>query len=168
MPGEFVLDASEYHRTGFRAHPVGGRCVCADSKDLVGAWITVSATSEQDGKKTELFGPNVKGIQIFDASGRFAIIAMRDDLPKIASKNRQTATAEEAQKIQQGSIAYFGTWTVNESDRTLIVQIEADTFPSFAGTMQTRRFEISGDQLTITNPTGTSGGILTVVLRRAK
>jgi hypothetical protein len=138
------------------------------AKDLVGAWITVSITSQHGDKKIELFGPNPKGIQIFDASGRFAIIAMRDDLPKITSNNRQTQTAEESQKIARGSIAYYGTWTANDIDKTLIVNIEGDTFPNFAGTVQKRRFDISGDQLTITNPTGASGGILTVVLKRAK
>jgi hypothetical protein len=50
----------------------------------------------------------------------------------------------------------------------LIANKEADMFPNFAGTTQKRRFEISGDQLTITNPTGASGGILSVVLKRAK
>jgi hypothetical protein len=116
--------------------------------DLIGAWNTVSIVSEQDGKKVELFGSNVKGIQIFDAFGRFAIIAMRGDLPKVASNNRQTATPEEALQIQRGAIAYFGTWTANDADKTLIVSIEADTFPNFAGKTQKRRFEITGDQLT--------------------
>ena len=88
--------------------------------------------------------------------------------PKFASNNRQSATADEALQIQRGAIAYFGTWKANEADKTLIVNIEADTFPNFAGTTQKRHFEISGDQLIITNPTGASGGFLTVVLRRAK
>ena len=47
--------------------------------------------------------------------------------------------------IQRGAIAYFGTWRANEADKTLIVNIEADTFPNFAGTTQKRHFEISGD-----------------------
>jgi hypothetical protein len=145
-----------------------GNSSAQTAKDLVGAWNTVSIVSEHDGKKVALFGSNVKGIQIFDASGRFAIIAMRGDMPKVASNNRQTATAEEALQIQRGTIAYFGTWTANDADKTLIVNIEADTFPNFVGTTQKRRFEISGDQLTITNPTGASGGVLTVVLERAK
>lgn len=146
----------------------GSGAAAQTAKDLVGAWITVSITSQHGDKRIELFGSNPKGIQIFDASGRFAIMAMRGDLPKIASNNRQTQTAEESQKIALGSIAYYGSWTANDANKTLTVRIEGDTFPNFAGTEQTRRFDISGDQLTITNPTGASGGVLTVVLKRAK
>jgi len=69
-----------------------GHLAAQTAKDLVGAWNTVSIVSEHDGKKVELFGSNVKGIQIFDASGRFAIIAMRGDLPKVC--------------IEQSSICY--------------------------------------------------------------
>ena len=138
------------------------------AKDLVGAWMTVSITSQHGDKQVEPFGPNPKGIQIFDASGRFAIMAMRNDLPKVVSNNRQTQTMEESQTITRGTIAYFGTWTANDADKTLTVNIEGDTFPNFAGTVQKRRFEISGDQLVITNPTGASGGIVTVVLKRAR
>jgi hypothetical protein len=151
---------------GILSLPIGASA--ESGKDLVGAWMTISAISRDGDKKIEIFGPNPKGIQIFDASGRFAIIAMRNDLPKIASNNRQTSTAEESQRITRGSIAYYGTWTVNDVDKTLTVKIEGDTFPNFVGTAQTRHFEISGDQLTITNPTGASGGVVTVVLKRAK
>lgn len=42
------------------------------------------------------------------------------------------------------------------------------SFPNFAGTTQTRRFEISGDQLTIANPTPAVGSAAKVVLKRAK
>lgn len=164
--GENAL--TDHNRTGYRTSAIGERRVRANCKDLVGAWMTVSITSQHGDKKIELFGSNPKGIQIFDASGRFAIIAMRGDLPKVASNNRQTQTAEESQKIALGSIAYYGSWTANDADKTLTVKIEGDTFPNFAGTEQRRRFEISGDQLTITNPTGASGGVLTVVLKRAK
>ena len=31
------------------------------AKDLVGTWTLVSITIEQDGKKTDLFGPNPQG-----------------------------------------------------------------------------------------------------------
>jgi Lipocalin-like domain len=68
-------------------------------KDLVGAWTIVSMTVEGEGKKSEPFGPNPIGTQIYDSSGRFASILMRSDLPKVASNNRATSTPEESQKI---------------------------------------------------------------------
>ena len=139
------------------------------AKDLVGAWIIVSVTVEQGDKKIESFGPNPKGTQIYDASGRFATVVMRGDLPNVASNNIQTSTAEESQIIAHGSLAYYDTYTVNEADKTVSVKIEGASFPNFAGTAQTRRFAISGDQLTITNPTAQlSAGVAKVVLKRAK
>jgi hypothetical protein len=139
------------------------------AKDSIGAWTTVSVTVEQGDKKFEPIGPNPKGTQFYDASGRFAYIQMRGDLPKIASNNMQTATTEESEKIARGSIAYYGSWMANDADKTVTVRIEGATFPNFAGTEQTRQFAISGDQLTITNPRhAVGGGVLKIVLTRAK
>ena len=143
-------------------------CASAQTaKDLVGAWTTVSMTVERDDKKFEPIGSNPKGTQIYDASGRFAYIQMRGDLPKIASNNMQTATSDEAEKIARGSIAYYGSWTAN--DGIVTVKIDGATFPNYAGTEQKRQYAISGDQLIITNPSSAvGGGIIKIVLTRAK
>ena len=138
------------------------------AKDLIGAWLTVSVAVDQGDRKLEPFGPNAKGTQIYDASDRFATIVMRGDLPKVASNNMQTSTAEESLIIAHGSLAYYGTYTVNDVDKTVTVKIEGASFPNFAGTTQTRRFEISGDELTISNPTPAVGSAAKVVLKRAK
>jgi hypothetical protein len=105
--------------------------------------------------------------RFYDANGRIATIVMRPDLPKVASNNRMTATAEESQKIVHGSIAYFGTYTTNEADHSVTVQIEGATLPNWMGTSQKRTYTISGDQLTISNPTGSGAGAATVLLKRA-
>ena len=65
------------------------------AKDLVGAWTLVSITVEQGGKKVDYFGSNPQGQAIFDPNGRFSMIITRSDVPKLASKNRETGTAEE-------------------------------------------------------------------------
>jgi hypothetical protein len=39
--------------------------VAETAKDLVGTWTLVSITREQDGKKTDYFGPNPQGQLIF-------------------------------------------------------------------------------------------------------
>jgi hypothetical protein len=138
------------------------------AKELLGAWTIVSITVEGDGKKLEPFGPNPGGTQTYDSNGRFASMAMRSDLPKIASNNRGTATLEESQKIVHGSIAYYGSYTINEADKSITMQMEGATFPNWVGTTHKRLFAISGDTLTITNPTPSGGGgVLTVVLKRA-
>jgi len=137
-------------------------------KSLVGAWTIVSITFEQGDKKAEPYGPEPRGTQMFDAAGRFAVILARGDLPKVASNNRETATAEESQKITHGSIAYFGSYTANETEKTMTLQIEGATFANWVGTTQKRQYAISGDTMTITNPTVSAGsGVARIVLKRA-
>jgi len=139
----------------------------AQDKNLVGAWTIVSITYEQNGKTTEPYGANVRGTQVFGADGRFAVVVTRADLPKVASNNRETATAEEAVKIVHGSIGYFGSYTTNAADNSVTVQIEGATFPNWVGTSQKRTYTISGDEMHLINPTASGGGSAKVVLKRA-
>ena len=68
----------------------------------------------------------------------------------------------------QGSIAIFGTYSVSETDKTLTIHIEDCTFANWKGTDQKRPFNISGDELNITNPTSsTSTGSNQQVWKRA-
>ena len=65
------------------------------ANDIVGTWTLVSITLEQDGKKTDFYGPNPQGQATYDANGRVSVIIARSDLPKFASNNRQAGTPEE-------------------------------------------------------------------------
>src|SRR5438093_12893014 len=77
-------------------------------EQLVGTWMYVSSTSTRaDGSKTDL--SNLKGIMIYTSDGHFAFVSVRDDLPKLANPDRARATAEDAQAVLAGSIAYYGT-----------------------------------------------------------
>ena len=139
------------------------------AKDLVGTWTLVSVTLEQDGKKSDLFGPNLRGQVTFGPNGRMSFIITRSDLPKFASNNRQAGTPEENKAVAQGSIAYFGTYSVSEKDKTFTIHIVGTTFPNWIGTDQKRPFTISGDELKWTTPTTSLGsGTALDVWKRAK
>ena len=112
--------------------------VAQSAKDLVGTWNLVSVTNTQDGKKTDLFGPNPKGVLVFDANGRYALVFLRSDLPKFTSTNRATGTPEENKAVVQGSIAHFGAYSVDDNNKTIIFRIEASTFPNWSGAEQKR------------------------------
>jgi len=143
--------------------------VCAQTvKDLAGTWTIVSNVTEQDGKKTDTFGPNPKGILVVDANGRYVIAFARADLPKIASNNRTTATPEENKAIVGGSVTHFGTVSVNAADQTITFKIETATFPNWDGTEQKRPFTVTGDELTYTVAAASGGGTATSVWKRAK
>ena len=148
-------------------HPASVRAQMA-GKDLVGTWNLTSISSEQNGVKTETYGPGAKGQLLLDAGGRFSTIYSRADLPKFASNARTTGTPEENKAIVQGSLAYFGTYTVTEADKTINLRIETSTFPNWNGTDQKRTYTLSGDELTIINAQASGGGTAQVVWKRAK
>jgi len=142
----------------------------SDKERLVGSWTLVSLTAGEGADQTLPFGPHPKGSMMVDANGRFSITVVRSDLPTLASHNRMTGTAEENTAIVRGSIAYFGTYTIDEATHVITVNIEGSTFPNFAGGSQTRilSFNGDGDEVTYINPTPSNrGAVARVTYRRA-
>ena len=135
------------------------------AKDFVGTWTLVSSVISKEGTKIDTFGPNPSGTVMFGSDGHYALIFLRSDLPKVASGNRTSATPDEAQAIARGSIATFGTYTVE--GKTIVIHIQGATFPNWNGAEQHRAFSLSGDELTYTSP-GTTGVPTQVTVRRVK
>ena len=96
-----------------------------------------------------------KGIIVFTSDGRFIYLYSRGDLPKFASNNRATGTADENKAVVQGSIATFGTYSV--AGKELSLKIEQSTFPNWIGADQKRTIAITGDELKWHNPAGSGG-----------
>jgi hypothetical protein len=154
--------------------PFAASDACAQQKaantaeQLIGHWTLVSVKNEQDGKTTEPFGPNPKGLFIFDRSGRYAILIFRSDLPKFSSNNLDNGTPDENKAVVTGSLAHFGTYSVNEKEGSYTLRPEAGTFPNWVGIDQKRSFSVSKDELKITNPGAAKGGTSTLILKRAR
>jgi hypothetical protein len=139
------------------------------AQQIQGNWILVSVTNEQDGKKTELYGPKPRGSIMLAPDGRFSLILMRASLPKFAANNRAQGTAAENQAVVQGSLAEFGTYFVaSEPEHLVIWRIQGGTFPNWDGTDQKRILMVSGDELRVENPAGSTGGRNYLVFKRAK
>jgi len=139
------------------------------NKQLVGTWTAVSQYVDQNGKKIEAFGPNPKGMVIFDANGRFMVVLQRTALPKFASNNRMAGTPEENKAIVQGSLGYFGRYSVDEKERKLKLHYDGSTYPNWDGENHTRTIALSGDNLELISPvTTTGGGTIHLFLRRVK
>ena len=96
-----------------------------------------------------------------------AIIMLRADMPKFASNNRLQGTPEENKAIVQGSISHFGTYAVNEADKTITFHIQTSTFPNWDRMDQKRPFTLSGDELKYT-VSAAAAGTAEVVLKRLK
>jgi len=138
-------------------------------EQVVGTWTAVSQYVDQNGKKLEPFGSNPKGMVVYDANGRFVLVLQRAMLPKFASNNRMTGTAEENKAIVQGSIAYFGQYSIDEKEHKINLHYDGSTYPNWDGDDQTRLIAVSGDELQIISPiSAVGGGIVHLVLRRVK
>src|SRR5579859_4282635 len=96
---------------------------------IVGAWTLVSVISEmEDGKQGEPFGPSPKGVIIFSKDGHFSLFQSRAEIPKVAANDRAKATPEEAQGIVASTIAYYGTYSIDEQTKIMVVNIAASTY----------------------------------------
>jgi hypothetical protein len=137
---------------------------------IVGTWdFIVAEVTAPDGKKSFPFGEKPKGILIFTPEGRFAQIHVAGEVPKIASNNRMTGTAEEYQTIMRLSLSVFGTYTVDENNRTVTYHIVSSSFPNWQGEAQTRRIDkLTEEEFVNTNPNVAGGrGSAANVYRRA-
>lgn len=135
---------------------------------VAGTWTYVAVDIiHSDGTRTPLFGPDPEGIAIFDGHGHYALMTSRSGLPKFASNNRNDGTPEENKAVVQGSIAHFGTYTVDEADKSITFHIQASTFPNWNGIAQKRPVTVTSSELKW-KTAASSGGTAEVVLKRAQ
>jgi hypothetical protein len=132
-------------------------------EQLIGTWTLVSTDNVQ------AFGPNPKGMLVFDGNGRYSLIFMRSNLPKFAGSSVDKGTADENKTVMQAMVAHFGTYTVNEADKTITSRAEGSWFPNQVGTEAKRIItSLTADELKYTNPATAFGTTAQTVWRRAK
>jgi hypothetical protein len=135
-------------------------------EQIVGTWRLVSIYNEENGTKTYNFGEKPVGLLMFDRSGNVMNFLSKPGLPKFAVSNRLKGTDAEYRAAMQGQIAGFGTYTI-DGDTATITWL-ASSYPNRVGTMEKRTYKITGDDMTATNPTASSGGISFSSYTRAK
>ncbi|HET7888090.1 MAG TPA: lipocalin-like domain-containing protein [Bradyrhizobium sp.] len=152
--------------------PVPSRCGAAETPlrdQIVGTWIYVSSTGKrEDGSNVPR--PNLRGAVTYTADGHFHFITTPIDVPNFASGDPARPSPDEAMAIASRSIAYTGTYTVDESTRTIIPTVEASTFPNLVGAPNQRRVvtSIGADEMRFTNPRNPAGVTLEFVWKRAR
>jgi len=135
---------------------------------LVGTWTFVSATTKRPDGSPQ-WGSNPKGLAIYTDNGRFSESVMRSDRTKFAANNRLQGTADDNKAVAQGTISTYGTYSVDEAKKTYTLRIEGSSYPNWEGTEITRPVTITGDEMTVTNPSPSVGGSPSqLVFRRAK
>jgi hypothetical protein len=139
-------------------------------EQIVGTWTVVSTVNAQkDGSKVDQFGANPKGSITFDSNGRYMLMIVRSDLPKFAANRADEGSADENKAVLKGLIAHFGTYSINEADKTLTTRVEGSSYPNLVGMEQKRTItSLTADELKYTNPATAFGTSAEVVWRRAK
>jgi hypothetical protein len=140
-----------------------------DKAKLIGTWTLVSITNTgPDGKAQQTFGQG-DGVLIFGANGKFIQILARGDLPKFASNNRNTGTADENKAVVIGSLAIFGTYTINAKDGTLVLHIDRSSYPNWDNGDQTRVIaSLTASELKWNIPAPSIGGNSNATWKRSK
>jgi hypothetical protein len=133
-------------------------------EQLAGVWTFVSSEATLPNGSKQL--SNTKGILILDAGGRYALVGMRPDRPKFKASAFDTSDAEYG-AAARAFAANFGTWSVNEADKTLVRQFEGALVPNNEGIEAKSSVNLAGDELRLVG-TLPSGRVYTDVLRRAK
>jgi hypothetical protein len=90
---------------------------------LVGTWsFASSVNTRKDGSTFERWGANPKGILMFDRSGNYAQIIVGSDSKVFGAKTACT----------------FGTYSVEDSEKTLVTKVISSSSTKLIGVSQTR------------------------------
>ena len=138
-------------------------------EQLVGTWTFVSAVNTRpDGTKFDPWGGKAIGLQMFDSTGNFSWQVIRTDIPKLASNNRLQGTADEFKAVAQGVLSAYGTYSLDDSGKTLTQHIKGSSFPNFNGAKRIWDIALTGDELTIASQAGAAGGSNVLKWKRVK
>lgn len=143
-PGERNADAAEG-----RIHSMGSEVI----SKLVGSWKLISFHSkDSSGQTAYSFGKDAKGRLIYEPDGRMAVQLMNPNRPRFRSDDPTVTSEAEVRAAFDGYTAYYGTYSVNPDEQTIVHHIEAALLPNWVGTDQQRHFEFDGKYLTLKGP----------------
>ncbi len=109
---------------------------------IIGPWLITAVYDEyQNGEKKDNWGGPVTGQITFGRSGRFTQIIVG---PPVASMK-----TNDPRKPDAPVVAYYGSYTVDETGKKVIGKIEAASFSARANTETVWSVQGSGDALTL-------------------
>jgi hypothetical protein len=136
-------------------------------EQIIGSWAFSSTISTRpDGSKVNNWDAGATGSLIYLPNGRFSFMILRSDIPKF---ERGKATPEQHKAAVQGTIAYHGTYTVDEATKTVSHRVQGSSMSSLNGTDQKRVLvSLTADELKYVNPATSFGGKAEATWKRMK
>jgi hypothetical protein len=134
--------------------------VSGSGGQLVGTWRLISRVIRlEDGTAVQDpgLGSAPKGYLIYDSSGHMAVQLMRPDRPTAVDCSTSGSTpSDNSPQFLSGYEAYFGTYTVDETNHTVTHHLEGALAAPDVGRDFVRQIQVSGDKLTIVVRTSSS------------
>jgi len=126
---------------------------------LIGTWrlVTWEATTP-DGETRAPFGPAPTGRLTYDRAGSMTAQVMAAGRLAFSVEDKSLASADDVKSAIATYEAYFGTYDIDEGERTVIHRVEGALFPNWVGTEQRRFVEFSGSHLVLRTPPLPYGG----------
>jgi hypothetical protein len=117
---------------------------------LAGTWKLISFhIKDSSGQTTYPFGKDAQGRLIYEPGGRMAAQLLNPNRPRFASDDPLVTSEAEVRAAFGGYTAYYGTYSVNPDQKTIVHHIEVALLPNWVGTDQLRHFEFDGKYLTL-------------------
>ena len=146
-------------RTALSMLPAAAAAQSTIRQRFIGVWklVRYESTDKKTGEVRQPYGPNPVGRITYDAAGRMSAQLMRPDRRPVggspangAAAAIRSASCDDLREMLSGFASYFGTFDVDEANRTVIHHVQASLIPSWVGTDLRRSFEFSGNQLILT------------------
>ena len=133
--------------------------------EIRGRWRLVSIESRDDASKEweRRFGDAPIGYIQYGSDGFMSVQIGKMPRPQFASGKDRSPTPEEGRDAYLGYVAYFGTYSVEESTRTVVHHVQGSLTPGYVGTDQQRPASLEGNRLTLSD-----GKTFRVVWERAR
>ena len=126
--------------------------------ELVGSWRIVSYEDrDAAGVVVYPYGKTPAGLLIYDATGHMAVQLMKTPPPDVASDDWDRFTVQEKVALYDGYVAYFGRYEVDVARKVVTHLPEADLSRLYIGRREERHFQLTGNQLVLSETWTQSG-----------
>ncbi len=113
---------------------------------FTGTWRLLACEGQwSDGRVTHPYGDEPGGLLVYDGRGSFSGQIMARERPAFATGNLLKGSDAELRTAFEGYVAYYGSYSVDETEGLMIHQVEGSFFPNWIGERQIRKFEFTGD-----------------------
>jgi Lipocalin-like domain len=104
------------------------------SSSFVGAWRLLSCEARNArGQVQYPFGERATGQLFYDAAGNMSAQLMRADRPRFAARDPALGTDTEVRDAFDGYVAYFGTYSIDDSKNAVTHHVTGASFPNWIG-----------------------------------